>query len=64
LLYFDAENYRETKMTGLLGGYWSIAEQACNTGFGLLKLSEDPEVIRFVISPNLAGKLLRRRENS
>jgi AAA domain len=48
---FDIEEYREAEMTSLVRGHGSIVGQACDTGFGLLKISEKPSPTRFVIIP-------------
>ena len=48
---FDIEDYRASSMVGLVRGHGSIVGQACDSGFGLMKISENPNPTRFVIFP-------------
>jgi hypothetical protein len=48
---FDIEDYRATSMVGLVRGHGSIVGQGCDSGFGLMKISEHPNPTRFVIFP-------------
>jgi len=51
VMYYDIEDYREAPMQALVSGHTSIVGQACDTGYGVMKISEPPEPLRFAIVP-------------
>jgi hypothetical protein len=46
---FEVEDYQKAEMTELVRGHGSLVGEACDTGYGLFKISEKP--LRFVIIP-------------
>ena len=50
ILNYEIEDYRKAEMSELVRGHGSITGEACDTGYGLLKISKRP-VLRFAIVP-------------
>lgn len=50
-MYYDIEDYREAPMQQLVSGHTSIVGQACDTGYGIMKISEHPKPLCFAIVP-------------
>lgn len=50
VMYFDVEDYQDKDMQAMVRGHGSIVGEACDTGFGIKKLSAKP-TLRFVIIP-------------
>jgi hypothetical protein len=51
VVYYEIEDYREAEMQSLVRGHGSIVGEACDTGFGIKKLSQYPNPLRFAIIP-------------
>jgi len=49
--HFEIEDYRKAEMQSLVRGHGSIVGEACDTGFGIKKLSQYPNPLRFIIVP-------------
>jgi hypothetical protein len=50
ITHFDVEDFQEAEMQDLVRGHSSIVGEACDTGFGIKKLSDKP-ALRFVLIP-------------
>jgi len=47
---YEIEDYRKAEMRTLVRGHGSITGEACDTGYGLLKITENP-ILRFALIP-------------
>jgi len=50
---WDMEDYRAAPMQDLVRGHGSVVGQVCDTGYFHLKLSNQPDPLRFVLIPKL-----------
>ncbi|MFC2019706.1 AAA family ATPase [Chloroflexota bacterium] len=60
--YFEIEDYRTAEMQELVRGHGSIVGQACDTGFGLTKISQYPAPLRFAIIPKARREAIPMEE--
>lgn len=51
VMNWEIEDYREVEMQALVRGHGSIVGEACDTGYGLLKLSAQPLRLALVTKP-------------
>ena len=51
VMHFGLKEYRKVEMQALVRGHGSIVGEACDTGYGLKKISEYPLPLRFVLVP-------------
>ncbi|MFC1916253.1 AAA family ATPase [Chloroflexota bacterium] len=62
IMYFEIEDYRAAEMQALVRGHGSIVGEACDTGFGVTKLSQYPDPLRFAIIPKARREAIPMKE--
>jgi hypothetical protein len=51
VMYWELEDYKKVEMQALVRGHGSIVGEACDSGFGLMKISEKPLRLTLIPKP-------------